>query len=446
MRCLPIFFICVAAFPVLAQHNNRVARDLQFRFGNPGARSLGFGGAFLGLADDATAPVANPAGMVRTQSRSLSLEINYNRQDNEIPFAGGEVFQSDLFEFQLNLERDEAPEDIYQVPYLAVVFPVDKWRFGIFAHQQANAERSYSSDPIRVCHLGDPRHPNCSVDDGGLQYPPSQDFLNLEMQNVGASAAVGITERLSIGVSAFFSQLDYTADSIIQFPTIIDDVQIEKLVRGDDEGFGGIVGVLWQAADQISIGATYKYQPEFDYNAILRSARELPNIPPDFDVIATFNVPDSLGFGVSVTPLEFLTVNLDAVRVYYSQITDEFIDFNDLSNDNLTLEQSMPDVTEIHLGMEYILAQFAAPVSLRAGYWLDPYHALSNNVDDSQILQGDINNPFVRDIFFLDAFAEDEDHFSFGIGLTFGRNLQLDAAVDIGDTNTNATVSGIYRF
>lgn len=36
----------------------------QFSFSNPGARSLGFGGAFVALADDATASFANPAGLV----------------------------------------------------------------------------------------------------------------------------------------------------------------------------------------------------------------------------------------------------------------------------------------------------------------------------------------------------------------------------------------------
>lgn len=35
---------------------------IPFRFGPPGARSLGMGGAFVALADDATASEANPAG------------------------------------------------------------------------------------------------------------------------------------------------------------------------------------------------------------------------------------------------------------------------------------------------------------------------------------------------------------------------------------------------
>jgi hypothetical protein len=38
----------------------------QFSFSNPGARSMGLGGAFVALADDATAAFANPAGLVQT--------------------------------------------------------------------------------------------------------------------------------------------------------------------------------------------------------------------------------------------------------------------------------------------------------------------------------------------------------------------------------------------
>jgi long-subunit fatty acid transport protein len=38
---------------------------LEYSLSNPGARSLGFGGAFAALADDATAAFANPAGLVQ---------------------------------------------------------------------------------------------------------------------------------------------------------------------------------------------------------------------------------------------------------------------------------------------------------------------------------------------------------------------------------------------
>lgn len=49
--------------------------NLQFNFSDPGARSLGFGGAFIGLADDATAAFANPAGLVQLGKPEVSIEV-----------------------------------------------------------------------------------------------------------------------------------------------------------------------------------------------------------------------------------------------------------------------------------------------------------------------------------------------------------------------------------
>ena len=47
------------ALPLAAQNTDiESLSGLQFNFGNPGARSLGMGGAFLGLADDASAAEA----------------------------------------------------------------------------------------------------------------------------------------------------------------------------------------------------------------------------------------------------------------------------------------------------------------------------------------------------------------------------------------------------
>ncbi len=48
--------------------------SLEISFSNPGARSLGFGGAFVALADDATAAFANPAGLVQLLEPEVSIE------------------------------------------------------------------------------------------------------------------------------------------------------------------------------------------------------------------------------------------------------------------------------------------------------------------------------------------------------------------------------------
>ena len=66
---------CLAFVPaslVLAQSNQEINAGVQFSFAPPGARSMALGGAFLGLADDATAAYANPAGLTTGTWRSAT--------------------------------------------------------------------------------------------------------------------------------------------------------------------------------------------------------------------------------------------------------------------------------------------------------------------------------------------------------------------------------------
>src|SRR5215213_399044 len=78
-RFLLLAALCAVAAPLAAQNTDIEALSgLQFNFGNPGARSLGMGGAFLGRADDASAAEANPAGLTILRKAEFSLEArNY---------------------------------------------------------------------------------------------------------------------------------------------------------------------------------------------------------------------------------------------------------------------------------------------------------------------------------------------------------------------------------
>src|SRR5437660_8575752 len=82
-KIIHLLALCaLAAFPALAQNTDiESLSGLQFNFGNPGARSLGMGGAFLGLADDASAAEANPAGLTILRKPEVSIEArNYLEQ------------------------------------------------------------------------------------------------------------------------------------------------------------------------------------------------------------------------------------------------------------------------------------------------------------------------------------------------------------------------------
>src|SRR5436305_14544240 len=75
--------------PLAAQNTDiESLSGLQFNFGNPGARSLGMGGAFLGLADDASAAEANPAGLTILRKPEITIE-GRNYQEKQVFTTSG---------------------------------------------------------------------------------------------------------------------------------------------------------------------------------------------------------------------------------------------------------------------------------------------------------------------------------------------------------------------
>ena len=67
MRAQPLILVAILAAVLAAAGAGaqETPSTFEFSFSNPGARSLGFGGAFAARADDAPAPFANPARLVQ---------------------------------------------------------------------------------------------------------------------------------------------------------------------------------------------------------------------------------------------------------------------------------------------------------------------------------------------------------------------------------------------
>jgi hypothetical protein len=143
-----------------------------------------------------------------------------------------------------------------------------------------------------------------------------------------------------------------------------------------------------------------------------------------------------MGLGVSYRPIPVLTINADAVRVKYSNLTDNFVasvaDVRDLQGEPFQAD----DVMEIHAGAEYFFAT-KIPVAIRAGWWRDPAHSVT--------WRGPVNRPdFVAEALLFPK-GEAQTHFSIGAGLAWPR-FQIDAAYDTSDTYKVASLSMVTRF
>src|SRR5438105_1778624 len=132
----------LAAIPAAAQNTDIEAlAGLQFNFGNPGARSLGMGGAFLGLADDASAAEANPAGLTILRKPEISFEAR-NYQEQQIFTTSGTFPDIQRTAFSHYSHRVELTSGSF-------VYPIKNFTIGVYYHEPLRNEGSGQVVPVR---------------------------------------------------------------------------------------------------------------------------------------------------------------------------------------------------------------------------------------------------------------------------------------------------------
>lgn len=457
--------ITLLALPAFAQNVDIEALSgLQFNFGNPGARSLGMGGAFLGLADDASAAEANPAGLTILRKPEISIEArNYLEQQL---FTTSGTFP--------NVERTAFTNHSDRVvpTFASAVYPIrNRFTIGAYYHEALNNEGGGVVAPFEDPITGDvtplpnfflPAQNNQIV--GGpitrqecldrrrqqnspfacleFRLDPFVSALSVRQRTYGLAGAWQLHPKFSVGAtlrhqrfkeSAFtfrFNQQFDPRNIIVQATAEVKDGEVE-IVEESDTTFA--LGFKYSPFEVLSIGGVYKKGPEFDAPLFFADSASAF----DFNQVATtkFHIPDVAGLGISIRPIPVLTINVDAVRVTYSNLVDDFVsgvaEVRAIGN-----PFKAEDVTEIHVGAEYFFAT-KVPFALRGGYWRDPAHSIE--------WTGPLNHPnFIAEAMLYPK-GEDQDHFSIGAGLAWPR-FQVDAAYDTSQHYKVGSISVVTRF
>jgi len=399
----------LAAAPTFAITSDEVNAGIQFNFANPGARAMGMGGAFLGLADDATAAYTNPAGLTILGASEVALE--YRHTAYTTPFSSGGSFSVSPFD-DTGLGSDNADSNDDALAFLSYTYAGDGWALAAYRHQPLAFDLAYTQEEIGVNNAaGNPV--------GSL--PVKSTPLETDLVNYGVSGAYRFGDSFSIGLGIVYSQWELESDTVRTGRNI-------QLQRGDDSDIEFNVGALWKLNDRWSIGAAYRRGGSFEYRAGNFDANGNPLIVVD----TGFDIPHVFGVGVSWRPSDNLALTMDVNRVEYSRLTK---DYDDIFGAATVLKSD--DGTEFRFGGEYVFTQFANPFSVRAGIWQEPDHALyaTGPANDASV---DIDRALFRP-------GDDEMHYSLGLGWAFPR-FQLDLAADWSDQVTSYSVSGVVRF
>jgi len=424
--------VCGSAFAVTDSETNA---SIPFSLSNPGARSLGMGGAFIGLADDATAAYANPAGLTQLVQTEVSLEGRHTSFST--PYInGGEAIASPFDTSGVGRGISDSSKN--NLSFLSVVFPHDRWAFAFYRHELARFNTDFTTKAGgTLIDFGS---------QGELEIFPFKSSADLKILNYGATAAYKLSDNVSVGAGLSYYDFNFkTATGRVDDRDPAHPIAASGQAQvGDDSGYGMNLGARFRLSDSLSAGVTYRRAPRFEYKAVNVVFEDNNGNPLTTPVVVAapknvkFDIPDLFGVGISWRPTDALVVNFDVDRVEYSQLTDD-IDSLFLA-DASARKLHIPDGTEVHLGAEYTFASMTHPLSLRGGVWRDPRHAIS--------LDGSPNSSSLTDVVLATLFSKGrgpETHYSVGLGWAF-KKFQFDFAGDFANAVDTYSVSGVYRF
>lgn len=351
--CALVFTTALWA-PASAQTNERLHANLDFRFSTPGARSVGMGRSFVGLADDATAADVNPAGIVNL--RETEVAMSYTVTAYQRDYFGVPPLQT---------------SNVVQAPsFLSLVVPAGRWRFSAFQNTTQRFRDEYCVDQVDSAATG-----NTSID----------------LTNFGGAIAFE-ARRVSVGISMAASSLDLAMHGRSHPGRRCTDVPLTEKNGTDTFASGmrpkAVVGMQWWVTDRLAVGGSF--QPRVNFAAGTRltgcfadatrndaSCRNLHEANRSGEVLDTdFVVPTrmAVGLGWVVTDAVVLVADWQYVR-YSERITSNFrvIDFRDAyTAGNFYLN----DANELHVGAEFRQVRPGRVLAARVGAFLDPDHAL----------------------------------------------------------------------
>jgi len=384
-RCLSwvrvYLFIIVVMLPGTMQ-----AQQIEFSSSlNPvgsGARATGMGGAFISVADDATAASWNPAGLIQLEKPEVSAVHSYfNRKQEFSSSAHPEV-------------ESEHSTGTHSINYASAAYP-----FVLFNRNMVvslNYQRLYDMNKFTAFQYNTPDPDGTitqkvSFDQSGYLYALSPAF------------AVQIVPGLSVGAT-FNMWQDFPGENgwsseqrqhvISNFGEFLSDEKITEKKKTTFRGYNANFGVLWSPSDKFTIGAVYK--TSFDarlkeetkgHNTqdiyILGNLVDSSSLRFSTSQRLTMRMPASYGIGVSYRHSDAWLVALDLYRTEWSRfvVRDEHgQETNPLTRRPIS-DGRLTDTTQVRLGTEYLFIKDKYVVPVRFGLFYDPEPAMKSPDD-----------------------------------------------------------------
>lgn len=431
-QALAVLVAVAAHSGALALTDEEVFRELRINRINPGARSLALGGAFVSLADDATAAQANPSGLsfLRVPEYFVELRGVDSEASSSVRTA---TLPGDIATF---VATGNSPDDVVSPTFLSAVTVHDKWALGFSAQDLVNMKAETASTFSFTTAVPDTFF---SLQTGSIE---------IDVLNVNVSLGGRLNDHLALGGTLTYSQLNVdanvvnsvvdTSGSILGEPVYEPTLDLATAIDDSDRDVVFSLGLLYKWA-KWQLGAVYRHGPDFlvtervtsdglDFKGVTeRVGREFGN---------RFHLPDVIAVGASWRPSDLSTLAADLEWVQHSNLADDFVPgINVLTDEDWRFDSD--DAADVHLGFERILLNLEnalPPMALRCGAFSES----DNTIRAKSTGAATIAPP---EIF---GGAGRQAHFSLGMFFALGRH-KLDVAADFADTDNEYVVSLIFQ-
>ncbi len=339
-----------------------------------GARALGMGGAFIAVADDATAASWNPGGLIQLQRPEVSVVGDYLHRIEALDFGAH--------------PRANSSQSVYKadINYLSLSYPFHLWRRNMVV--SLNYQHLY--DMTRQW-----RFP--------LSWEQNTDFIRQQVESrqtgdlsaLGLAYCIQIRPRLSLGLTVNLWD-DAIGDNGWENRTFqwgrgrIQGAEFqlysEKTDRYTFSGWNMNLGLWWELSPGLTLGAVVKTPFEADIRHYSASQRIIAYEDPAFADNKTTQVrqqdesltmPLSYGLGLAWRFSDAFCLSADIYRTQWDDF--ELQDAGGRKISPLTgQDMAKSDIRPTHqvrMGAEYLIIGPSYVVPLRCGLFYDPLPA-----------------------------------------------------------------------
>lgn len=401
---LVLALLAVVSLPALA---------VDLNISGAGARAKGMGGAFIGLADDATAVSWNPAGLAqldRPEASAVGLfnttKITTSWTDDHYGWGNGDEESS---------AHHIAPN------FFSLVLPV----------KMGDRNLSFAFAYQRMVDFGE------VTSDTGTSYSghwEQEDKFTGGIDAITPAMAIQIMPKLSVGLAA---NILVNGATLTQDRTYDNSAYYYNYEESMDfSGFNMNAGALATLNKNISIGVSIRFpftmtrtgENEESWSYVSGSGSSNDEfLDPDRE----WTMPMMIGTGIALKPTENLTLAFDFEHRGYSstKFTDHEFEIYD-SYDSLigivdtTMNAEWMNINQIRVGLEYIFIGSNAVFPVRLGFKTNPS-------TDFQQTWTQTNTSWQSDTTQISGVA-----FTGGFGMKMGK-IWLDLAYELGKTKTN---------